>query len=243
MAQKPRFLLVDSRDRLNYEETESEDFYIQLPTQIEKVKSIQLKAVSLPITHYIIDDTNNIFYFGGALQAIIPPGTYDISDLQIIMKIQIEGVSGGISVNISYSYATQFLTFEFSSAVTLNFSNTLNSIAEILGFENQNYPSQTTHTSQYPINLHPVPFFYININELTNNLRSSSNDLATFVVFVSQISGQINYHFANNTYDCSTSHIPTSNLQHIHIQLKIRNNAPFTLRRANWTMLLEIEYL
>jgi hypothetical protein len=238
MAQKPQFLLIDSKDRTSG--LESEDFYIALPTPIEKVKSIKLKAVSLPISHYIIDETNNIFYFGG-FQAIITPGTYDIADLQIELKLQIEATAYVGTVNVSYSYATQYISFDFTTAVSLDFSNTLNSIAQNLGFENIDYTSQLNHTSPYVINLHPVPYFYININELTNNVRSSNNDLATFVVFVTQISGQINYHFDKTNYECSTSHSPTSNLQYIHVQLKIRDNAPFTLRRANWQMLLQIQ--
>lgn len=239
MAQQPRFLLLDSRDRTSGNETEN--YYIQLPTPIQSVKNIKLKAVSIPITHYIVDATNNIFYFNG-LQAIITPGTYDIADLQIELKTQIEASAYANTVIISYSYATQFINFLFASSVTLDFSNTLNSIARILGFEDVDYPSQIIHISPYPVNLHPVPYFYININELTNNVRSSSNDLATFVVFVTQISGQINYHFDQSNYQCGISHVPTSNLQYIHVQLKIRNNAPFTLRRVDWNLLLELEF-
>lgn len=57
-------LSIDTKHRDNYETTTSSDFYIQLPSKINKVVSMQLSKFDLPVVFYNISETfgNNFFY-------------------------------------------------------------------------------------------------------------------------------------------------------------------------------------
>jgi hypothetical protein len=238
MAQQPKYFLIDSNDR-NY--GTADNFTLDLPTSLERIKEIKLKAVSLPLTHYIIDDTNNMFYFGGFVVAI-DPAAYNIHDFKIHLKAKMEASAYTGIITIDYSYSTQLLTISGTVPFTLDFANTTNSVADDIGFDNVNTVSSVSHTASQVLNLNIVPYFFININNLTSNVRTTNNDLATFVVFSTMVSGQINYFFENTHYECIVSHPTLQNIQHMDISLNLKNGKPFTLRGGEWTMLLELSY-
>ena len=57
-------LSIDSKFRSNYENTESSNFYIQLPSKINKVVQMQLANIQLPLAFYNISSSygNNFLY-------------------------------------------------------------------------------------------------------------------------------------------------------------------------------------
>jgi hypothetical protein len=88
-------LSIDTRFRDNYYQSKSSDFTIQLPFKINRVVSMQLSSIELPISFYGISESygNNFFYItayyreeDGTLkhitkQIIISDGNYNAKDL------------------------------------------------------------------------------------------------------------------------------------------------------------------
>jgi hypothetical protein len=88
-------LTVDSRFRQNIQKTSSSDFVVNLPMRLNKVVSMQISSIELPISFYGISEANgnNYLYIYASQQVnsttvieeskvfIIPDGNYNASDL------------------------------------------------------------------------------------------------------------------------------------------------------------------
>jgi len=81
---------IDTRFRENYYATKSSNFHVDLPLRLAQVVSLQLSALELPSTFYVISQVfgNNYFVLeiteesSGPLTVIIPDGNYDYLGLQ-----------------------------------------------------------------------------------------------------------------------------------------------------------------
>ena len=81
---------IDTRFRENYYATKSTNFHVDLPLRLSKVVSLQLSALELPSTFYVITKVsgNNFFVLNiddessGPLIVSIPDGNYDYIGLQ-----------------------------------------------------------------------------------------------------------------------------------------------------------------
>lgn len=79
---------IDTRFRDNYYATKSSNFHVDLPLRLSKVVSLQLSALELPNTFYVISQVfgNNFFTLEIAgekpLIVVIPDGNYDYLGLQ-----------------------------------------------------------------------------------------------------------------------------------------------------------------
>jgi len=88
-------LTIDTRFRQNIQKTSSSDFVVNLPMRLNKVVSLQLSSIELPISFYGISSTmgNNFLYIYASYQAnkttiieeskvfVIPDGNYNATDL------------------------------------------------------------------------------------------------------------------------------------------------------------------
>ena len=85
---------IDTRFRENYYATKSSNFHVDLPLRLSKVVSLQLSALELPSTFYVISQVfgNNFFVLeidgepSGSLIVAIPDGNYDYLGLQLYIN-------------------------------------------------------------------------------------------------------------------------------------------------------------
>lgn len=119
-------LNIDTRFRDNLYNTQSSDFTIQLPTKFNKVVSMELSAIELPVAFYGISASNGnnyinitLFYYlnnneGIVLRCdkifIIPDGSYSATDLIEIINFIITP-KDSITINDPY-YSFNFIKFE-----------------------------------------------------------------------------------------------------------------------------------
>ena len=106
-------LTIDTRFRDNYYSTQSSDLLIQLPMKFNKVVSMQLSAIELPVTFYGISNAigNNFFYLEVTYKSspsaeeetevkiiTLPDGNYNANDLvytlnTILAPVEDDGVT------------------------------------------------------------------------------------------------------------------------------------------------------
>ncbi len=239
--QKPKYLLVDSRDRIS---GSSSNFRIQLNPGLEPIQSIKLSGLALPLTNYIVDSTNQNIYFSDGTDYVgaMTPGIYDYITILNEIKTAMEATAYTGTITATYDDST----FKFNIAGTIAFSldfatYTSGSAAYLLGFNNSDTVSAASHTSDDVAHLSIPPYFYININEIPSVTRSTNGDVCTFPIFSQNISGYINYHWAQTHYELC---IPggTAPLQTMSINLKYRSGLEFNLNDTDWCMLLELSY-
>ena len=92
-------LVIDTRFRENYYNSSPTNFNFQLPMIIENVVEMQLTALELPATYYIISKQYNNNFFTIKVNEksrviTIPDGNYDYDSLQIVINDQIHKLDG-----------------------------------------------------------------------------------------------------------------------------------------------------
>jgi len=94
---------IDTRFRENYYTTVSSNFHVDLPLRLTGVVSLQLSALELPSTFYVISQVfgNNFFVLEipgeEPLVVTIPDGNYDYLALQTYINNFLSGASGSYS--------------------------------------------------------------------------------------------------------------------------------------------------
>jgi hypothetical protein len=94
---------IDTRFRENYYTTKSSNFHVDLPIRLTQVVSLQLSALEMPSTFYVISQVfgNNFFVLEIneqiPLSIIIPDGNYDYLALQLYINNFLSTAGSGYS--------------------------------------------------------------------------------------------------------------------------------------------------
>lgn len=241
--QQPKYLLIDSKDRVD---GLSHSFAIQMRPGLKPIKSVRLLAISVPLTNYIVDTTNQNIYFNDGTDRIgvIPPGVYDSYSILAVIASAMESSGYTGTITVTYSQTTFNYTITGTVAFSLTFgTNTINSAAYILGFSNVDTTSSTSHTGDMVQSLSIPPYFYINIDCFPKTVATSKSELATFVVFTNTTSGFNNFFWDKSQYTMIIPGPPAANaVQYFNVELQTRGCEPLDLHGTDWCMLLELEY-
>ena len=120
-------------------------------------------------------------------------------------------------------------------------TNTENSAAYLLGFDDVDLPLQLTHTSVEPSHLSTPPYFFINFSNLPRSTYITNGEYGSFLIMVTVNSGQIQYHFENTHYDYEING-GIAPFQNVQIELRERDGRLLDIRNADYQMLLKLEY-
>lgn len=134
-----------------------------------------------------VDETNNRFHFGVNNIIILPPGCYEISDINHYLQKYIidnyennplKGQTDRPAINISLNRTT--LRSEVKCTEPIDFQQNC-SIAQVLGFTPQILAANKKHISNKPINIFRVNAINIECNLVQN---SYSNDEKKHILHV-----------------------------------------------------------
>lgn len=237
--QKPKYFLIDSRDRIS---GSSHNFRIQMTPGIQPIKRVKACGVSLPLTNYIIDSTNNMIYLPAGHSASLNPGVYDYATILVEIKRALD-ISFIGTVTVTYDLTTFKFTITALAPFTLDFENTYNSAAYILGFSNVNTAMGLSHTSDDVAHLSIPPYFFINIDHFSSESITTNGDHCSFIIFSQNNSGYVNFHWDKTHYSLNINGPPSKEaLQYFGVNLKQRGGNYFNLNNTDWSILLELEY-
>ena len=139
MSQKTHILVLDSKDRFNYDLSNSNDCRLTIEPSIRQFNKIELLSFSMPLTQYNITETNNQVYFnvdGNDYTAELTVGSYNACNLPQELKRAMEDISGH-QVDIWYDSGLFKFVFTIQSGTVMGFNwNSFqdNTAAKILGF-------------------------------------------------------------------------------------------------------------
>ena len=244
--QKSHIIVFDSKHRLNYNLTEANDCQVRFEPAIGGFNKVELLNFSVPIIQYNIDSSNNLVYFNDGSSdwvATLSSGAYTYITLPIELKRAMDDVSSQ-SFDVSYSEITFKLSVTVTSVASFKFtfSNTSNSAARILGFQNSDTSLAATHTSFFSLNLSLPMYFFVQIPELGTHVKSSSqNDWGTFVLTTSGNSGDILTFNMFSGYQLLES-FQHSSLSSVNIRLVNSGGELLDLRGLDWIMVLKLHY-
>jgi hypothetical protein len=191
-------LVIDTRFRENYYNSSPTNFNFQLPMVIEKVVQMQLSAIELPTTYYIISKQYNNNFFSIKVNNIgkvitLPDGNYDYTSLQATINNQILLLGSPFQyvnflINISTNNGTGQMMVGLDSNtpqgliqdLELNFqadrygyedNNTPLplKLGWVMGFRNGIYTNNLNYVSEAIVDVTGPKYFYLVIDDFNNN--------------------------------------------------------------------------
>jgi hypothetical protein len=239
------YLHINSKNRSH---GSSHNFLIQLHPAISTVKSVNLLALSLPITNYTINSYNNLIYFTDGVTdftATITSGIYNSDNIVLAIKTAIEATAIVGTITVMFLENTYKLTITSTTNFALQFATyTTNSANYIMGFDEVDTASALSHEGNNSINLSIPSCIFVKINEFPTNCRSSNDINGTFpiYIYINTISGEINFYFPNSQFNLVSNNI-VSYLNNLIIQLINPDTGYlFDIQDSEWSMLLALNY-
>lgn len=186
-------LNIDTRFRENYYSTMSTNYNLKLPINIDNVVQMQLSAIELPTTYYVISKQYNNNFFtitvNGVTETItLQSGNYTSQDIitAINMKLSnsifpINNVSFAINLSgetgsnqtIIAPTSTDIITditidFKIDSSTPLPLS-----LGWLLGFRNGVYTGSLNYVSEGVVDIFGPKYFYLVIDDYNNNVNNN----------------------------------------------------------------------
>lgn len=186
-------LVVDSRNRQPNQEPNN--YSLKLNRIYRDVVSIELKKADIPNSDYIINETNNSFYFQDSVAQVssgdfhtlqLPLGNYPIDDkvndsIRSLLEAGLNLANPANTYTVTVDINTQLFTLEQTSGSGIfnlifevprcagegSGSQTLdNHMGCILGFKPENHTDQLVYTGDYVYNLRPSGYIILRIRGL-----------------------------------------------------------------------------
>lgn len=244
--QRSHILVLDSRDRINKQITESNSCTLRIEPAIGGFDKIELLSFSVPNIQYNIDNSNNKVYFTDGVTdwtATLTSAAYNYITLPIALKDVMDTISG-LTFTVTYDESTFKITIAVSSG-TFGFTfgtNTTDSAAAVLGFFEADTALAASHTSDNSLNLSLPPYFYIYSPELGRHVSSSGrDDFGTWIVPNPGNSGDIVNFTMFSQYQLLESFQHTS-LSSVSFMLKNRGGELLDVRGTDWVIILKLHY-
>jgi hypothetical protein len=193
-------LNIDSRFRENYYSSASSNFNLNLPLNINEVVQMQLSAIEMPVSYYVISKQygNNFFYLivnGSSITVEIPSGNYDATTIIQAINNQITllgapfnliefavNLTGGTTGSGQTMVGQKVLGTVTS--LELNFQTDKNGIPDrgiplplklgwMLGFRNGDYVDNLNYVSEGIVDVSGPKYIYLVVDDHNNNVNNN----------------------------------------------------------------------
>jgi len=224
MTTTTTYITIDSRKRASGNTCDAVYF---LDRTLQGVQGLKLSNMQFYNTIYNINQYNNLIGFittssNGTESMYIRSldfGNYVVSEFTVALENLMNSASPGFTV--TYSNITGLITISNSSLFSLDFTSPSN-MWVVLGFLPQLYPTTTSITAPYALNLGMPAQVHIYISKVVNNYIGVQGgyDMPTFIVPVDGASGTIVNFRSKNNY-LQYVNIPNPiDINHITVKLK-----------------------
>jgi hypothetical protein len=193
-------LIIDTKFRDNYYNTQSTNFHFDLPIKFSDVMQVQLSAFEMPFTYYNISKQMGNNFFSITLESApashvivtIPDGNYTpaglvsylnnfvvgttISGIQFIYNIDASGNGSGQLIIGTTGAGVGNFTLTFNSDIYGNL-DTINplplKLGWLLGFRNGSYSGNNNYVGEGLVDLAGQKYLYLVVDDYNNNVNNS----------------------------------------------------------------------
>jgi hypothetical protein len=199
---------------------------------------ITVLNAQIPVSFYIIDDTDNILYYtqnSVSKTITIPIGNYNGN--QMVTLLNSSFLANGSSIVASLNSSTGILNFTISGGLSITFLST-STIKSILGFSS-NISSTTLITLPYQLNLLGKKKIFINSNYLKNSAFTSKS-LSSVQTIASIPVDQPPYSMINyvSVSDLERNILFNRSLDILDIQIVDEDNKYINFQNIDWSITL-----
>jgi len=244
MSEGNHLLILSSSDRTS-SSVSSTDFTVEIPSPLYGIQFIYLRNASIPLTYYNVDSTNDKVYYTpipqlDTLSVTLNHGNYTAQTLVTHVVAKLNAVSNVYSG--SYNVDTMKITISSTANFRLLFSNTVSSAASILGYENVDTASATSHTATYTPKLHPLEHIYIEIQQLSNHVLTTNPliNRCSFMIPITENGGETQNYVPTHDVGLQGIMLNDATISSFKIQLRDHLGRVLDLHGSNWNMILQI---
>jgi len=260
----------------NYGGTAAHGYTLTLPERVNEVKSVRIDAVEIPMSFYTVSATGGNSFFrvtdqstGSAQMVIVPDGYYaTASDLIAAVRTPLQAATGN-HVNIQMDNATNliYLTASTGTSYTVDFNTDIqgnddkylvrSKLGWLLGYRDTSVVvSSDGSLAVSALNLHPLRYVYVVVDEYNNNFQNSFLAPMGSYVMNKKILGRVSVD--TQTYPYGTvlvanesngflvtdtrSYNGKVDLQRLNVQLVTEWGVPIDLRGLDFSFILEVKY-
>jgi hypothetical protein len=193
-------LNIDTRFRENYYSSTSSNFNLNLPLNINNIVQMQLSAIELPTTFYVVSKQygNNFFSLsvnGSTTTVTIPTGNYDQTTIMVAINNQLSLLGAPfnlvafvLNLTNGTTGSGQVLVGEISAgtvtSLEIDFQTDKNGIDDrgtplplklgwLLGFRNGNYVNNLNYVSEGILDISGPNYIYIVLDDYNNNVNNN----------------------------------------------------------------------
>ena len=234
--------IISSSDR-SASSSSSSDFTVPISIVIPK-GTYSLEYVLLPNGVYNVNSTNNKIYFndGSNKTATITSGFYTTSSLPTAVKTAMDTASGGTQTyTITINPDTQVMTIASTGNTSLKFgTNTTNSSASILGFSNTDTTASGSNVGNYIVNLNRQNFYKVNINSISNNYHSGTQNVnSTFVIPITSNPQEVISYAPEESF---SQHITfENNVKELRVVVTDESSNTINLNGVEWFFIIKMK--
>lgn len=259
----PITYVIDSRDRDPTVYPTSDSFTVNTKSTYRDITAIRLLRVVIPNTMYNVPALYNQITFsetpGINITATVPPGNYTTATLPAAIKtamelagtsvytVTIDPVNNTMSINSDLSGGGGIFSLNFFGYNGIRGRNNnvpmyrVNSMAQILGYQPQDFTGGNTYISTGVVNLTLYNNVYVHITQCNKINSTESPDTAFCGVPVNQfgMNSAVTVYTPIQKY---TRHFSPSlpKLDRFTVSLKDYNGNPVSLNMADFDILLEL---
>lgn len=237
-------LVINSKDRENYNSTTSSEFTVKLQNPINfDILAYGLESACIPKTNYNVTNGNfQILDSGGVKLVTIPSGNYSISSITSELQTALNNL-GVDTYTVSSSNVSFKLTITSSHpGFQLNPNASNYPFVNIIGFNNSTayISSGGVLVSPKVVDLSGIKNVYIKISQLTEYMRDTKNLSSNFKVDFGCSYGSIVY-FANKNkylqyYTTAQTHVGRTDQFDVRLVDEYGNN--LDLNGSDWSFVL-----
>ena len=193
-------LNIDTRFRENYYSSTSSNFNLNLPLNINNIVQMQLSAIELPTTFYVISKQygNNFFSLsvnGSTTIVTIPTGNYDQTTIMVAINNQLSLLGAPfnlvafvLNLTNGTTGSGQVLVGEITAgtitSLEIDFQTDKNGIDDrgtplplklgwLLGFRNGNYVNNLNYVSEGILDISGPNYIYLVLDDYNNNVNNN----------------------------------------------------------------------
>lgn len=234
------------------------DSTIQMPNwslnqSVQNIRSVKVKTLSLPVSWYNVEASNNQIYFtnngGTPVVATIPVGQYDILQLDAAIALAMATADTVYTYTVSTNLQTAIMsvtinagTFEFTFG-----TNTANSASELMGFVGNSASALATQSGNGIVQLQGVERVFLVLRDffVESPVRVLVPGTILSIPVQVPFGGIIQYsdNEDQGKYFTPTGCNSTQNLQVVRLGLYYQNGTPLPLRNGNWHASISFEYI
>lgn len=195
-------LNIDTKFRDNYYSSSASNFNIQLPLTINNILQMQLTAIELPTSYYVVSKQYNNNYFNISVNenksiVFIPDGNYNETGITSIINTQLSllgspfnyisciiNLVGNTNGSAQMMVGVNELGAGLVTSIELNFQADKSGLEDhstplplkfgwLMGFRNGIYINNLNYVSEGIVDLSGPRYFYLVVDDYTNNVNNN----------------------------------------------------------------------